>query len=97
MKEELYAVLTPREIIRRLSKEQLRCVGNVLEPLLTEEQKADLINKVKSQENDFIDSFGVILPQSIMSQISKQFYNKVLEALKEEEDKKAVEAILKCL
>ena len=97
MKEELYAVLTPREIIKRLSKEQLRCVGNVLEPLLTEEQKTDLINKVKSQEKDFIDSFGVLLPQSLMTQISKQFYLKVLEALKDEEDRKVVEAILKCL
>ena len=96
MKEELYAVLTPKEIIRRLNKEQLRCVGNVLEPLLTEEQKTDLINKVKSQEKDFIDSFAVVIPQSLMTQISKQFYLKVLEALKEE-DKKVVEAILKCL
>ena len=97
MKDELYAVLTPREIIKRLSKEQLRCVGNVLEPLLTEDQKTDLINKVKSQEKDFIDNFGVLLPQSLMTQISKQFYLKVLEAIKEEEDKKIVEAILKCL
>ena len=97
MKEELYVVLTPKEIIRRLSKEQLRCVGNVLEPLLTEEQKTDLINKVKSQEKDFIDSFAVVIPQSLMTQISKQFYLKVLEALKEEEDRKVVEAILKCL
>ena len=97
MKEELYAVLTPREIIKRLSKEQLRCVGNVLEPLLTEEQKTDLINKVKSQEKDFIDSFAAVIPQSLMTQISRQFYLKVLEALKEEEDRKVVEAILKCL
>ena len=97
MKEELYTVLTPREIIKRLSKEQLRCVGNVLEPLLTEEQKTDLINKVKSQEKDFIDSFAVMIPQPLMTQISKQFYLKVLEALKEDEDRKVVEAILKCL
>jgi len=97
MKNELYAVLTPKEIIKRLNKEQLRCVGNVLEPLLTEEQKTDLINKVKSQEKDFIDSFAVVIPQSLMTQISKQFYLKVLEALKEEEDKKVVEALLKCL
>jgi hypothetical protein len=97
MKEELYTVLTPKEIIKRLTKEQLRCVGNALEPLLTEEQKADLINKVKSQEKDFIDSFGILIPQSLMTQITKQFYLKVLEALKEEEDKKVVEAVLKCL
>ena len=97
MKEELYAVLTPREIIKRLSKEQLKCIGNVLEPLLTEEQMADLINKVKSQEKDFIDSFAVMIPQPLMTQISKQFYLKVLEALKEDEDRKVVEAILKCL
>ena len=93
MDSNLFEVLTAPEILRHLPKEKLKCIGDVLEPQLSEEQKKALIEKLKSNDKDMLENFGLNVPDRLMVSVAKMFYQRVNEKYPDP----IIEAILKCL